>query len=182
MPGIPPDCDHLAEKLALLHLRLFPQPFSNHATECSGAVGDGNQRMSLQKCANSSDCRPISAYATRHAYPSQSIPCCYRCLAVNSVLRLEPYLVVKLSSDVVTEHCCQICVLSMIRCFAAPTASCVLACVVSDCAIRKLLVVPCVLTLRQANMGYEKYSLHLIFTFYLNRDTSVLQLFPVVFQ
>ena len=28
--------------------------------------------------------------------------------------------------------------------------------------------------------GYEKYSLHLIFTFYLNRDTSVLELFPVV--
>ena len=36
------------------------------------------------------------------------------------------------------------------------------------------------LTLRQANMGYEKYSLHLIFTFYLNRDASVLELFPVV--
>ena len=27
---------------------------------------------------------------------------------------------------------------------------------------------------------YEKYSLHLIFTFYLNRDTSVTELFPVV--
>ena len=36
------------------------------------------------------------------------------------------------------------------------------------------------LTLRQANMGYEKYFLHLIFTSYLNRDTSVLELFPVV--
>ena len=32
VPGIPPDCDR-AEKLALLHLRLFPRPFSNHATE-----------------------------------------------------------------------------------------------------------------------------------------------------
>ena len=32
-------------------------------------------------------------------------------------------------------------------------------------------------------MGCEKYSLHLIFTFHLNRDTSVLELFPVaVFQ
>ena len=28
VPGIPPDCDRLAEKLALLHLRLFPRPFS----------------------------------------------------------------------------------------------------------------------------------------------------------
>ena len=46
--------------------------------------------------------------------------------------------------------------------------------------IRKLLAVPRGLTLRQANMGYGKYYLHLIFTFYLNRDTSVLDLFPVV--
>ena len=52
--------------------------------------------------------------------------------------------------------------------------------VVSDCAIRKLLAVPRGLTLRQANVGYEKYYLHLIFKFYLNRDTSVLELFPVV--
>ena len=29
-------------------------------------------------------------------------------------------------------------------------------------------------------MGYEKYSLHLIFIFYLNSDTLVLELFPVV--
>ena len=73
-------------------------------------------------------------------------------------------------------------------CFAAPTAGCVLACVVSDCAISswsgKLLGqrTTCfgLLTLRQANTGYEEYSWHLIFTFYLNRDTSVLELFPVI--
>ena len=36
-------------------------------------------------------------------------------------------------------------------------------------------------SLRQANVGsMQKYSLHLIFTFYLDRDTSVLELFPVV--
>ena len=46
--------------------------------------------------------------------------------------------------------------------------------------IRKLLAVPRGLTLRRANMGYEKYYLYLISTFYLNRDTSVLELFPVV--
>ena len=28
VPGIPPDCDRLAEKLALFHLRLFSRPFS----------------------------------------------------------------------------------------------------------------------------------------------------------
>ena len=38
-------------------------------------------------------------------------------------LRLKSYLVVKMSSDIVTEHCCQLYVLSMM--FAAPTAGCV---------------------------------------------------------
>ena len=82
-------------------------------------------------------------------------------------LRLKRYLVVKISSDIVTEHCCQVCVLSMMFC----RSDCRLcaAMVVSDCAIRKLLAVPRGLTLRQANMGYEKYYLHLIFPFYLNR-------------
>ena len=32
----------------------------------------------------------------------------------------------------------------------------------------------------RGNVGYEKYYLHLIFTFYLNRDTSLPKLFPVV--
>ena len=31
-------------------------------------------------------------------------------------LRLKPYLVVKISCDIVTEHCCQVCVLSMMFC------------------------------------------------------------------
>ena len=45
------------------------------------------------------------------------------------------------------------------------------------------LRVPCgMVPLRQANVGnyMKKYSLPLIFTFYLNGDTSVLELFPVV--
>ena len=54
---------------------------------------------------------------------------------------------------------------------------------VSDGAIGKTWVSRG-LTLRQANMQrgkwYGKYSLRLIFTFYLNRDTSVIDLFPVV--
>ena len=79
-------------------------------------------------------------------------------------LRLNSYLVVKVSSETVTEHCCQVCVPS--RIFAAPTAGCVLTYVVSDCAIKKILVVPRGWTLyRQANVEYEKYCLHLIFTF-----------------
>ena len=42
----------------------------------------------------------------------------------------------------------------------------------SDCAIRE--------TADQRRKLYEKHSLPLIFTFYLNRGTSVLELFPVV--
>ena len=49
-------------------------------------------------------------------------------------LRLKPYLVVKISSDIVTEHCCQVCVLSMMFC----RSDCRLCAdmVVSDCATR----------------------------------------------
>ena len=70
-------------------------------------------------------------------------------------------------------------------CFATPTVDCVLACCGKWLRNQKTPYTTCfgLLTLRQANMGYEKYSLHLIFIFYLNRDTSVLELFPVaVFQ
>ena len=93
-------------------------------------------------------------------------------------LRLKPDLVVNISSDIVTEHCCQVCVLFVMFC----RSDCRLCAdmVVSGCAIRKLLAVPRGLTLQQANVGYEKYYLHLIFTFCLNRDASMLELFPVV--
>ena len=48
-------------------------------------------------------------------------------------LRLKPYLVVKMFLDIVTEHCCQVCVLSMIFC----RSDCRLcADMVSDCTIR----------------------------------------------
>ena len=96
-------------------------------------------------------------------------------------LRLKPYLVAEISSDIVTQHCCQVCVLSMMFC----RSDCRLCAdmVVSDCATIRKLAVPRSLTLQQADVGYEKYYLHLIFPFYLNRDTSVLELFPVaVFQ
>ena len=46
----------------------------------------------------------------------------------------------------------------------------------------KLRVPRGMVSLRQANVGnyMKKYSLPLIFTFYLNGDTSVLELFPVI--
>ena len=47
-------------------------------------------------------------------------------------LRLKPYLVVQISSDIVTEHCCQVCVLSIMFC----RSDCRLD-MVSDCTIRE---------------------------------------------
>ena len=113
--GIPPDCDGLAEKLALLHLRLFTRHFSKHATVCSG---------------------PISACANT----PEGVSTGYRVFVLLSMrsgetyLRLKPYLVVQISSDIVTEHCCQVCVLFMMFC----RSDCRLCAdmVVSDCAIR----------------------------------------------
>ena len=141
--------------------------------------------MSLQKCANLSDCTDLLAHACRRWSPAaEGASTGYQVFVLLSMLsgeiylRLKPYLVVKISSDIVIEHCCQVCILSMMFC----RSDCRLCAdmVVSDCAIGKLLALPRGLTLRQAYVGYEKYYLHLIFTFYLNRDTSVLDLFPVV--
>ena len=110
MPGIPPDCDRLAEKLALLHLRLFPRPFSSHVTKCSGIVGEGTSVCRFKKSGNFSDCRPISACATdTHFQPEYSV--LFSMFSGEFCLRLKPYLVVKITSDALTEHCCQVCVL-----------------------------------------------------------------------
>ena len=175
MPGIPPDCDRLVEKLALLHLRLFPRPFSNHATECSGIVGEGTSVCRFKSV-------PTSVIADQLAHARQptdmriqpEFPELLSMLSGEFCQRLKPYLVVKISSDVVTEHCCQVCILAMMFC-----CSDCRWCVVSETPRTTCFGL---LTLRQAIMGYEKYSLHLIFTFYLNRDTSVLELLPVIFQ
>ena len=108
-------------------------------------------------------------------FVSLSMPFNQHCGA--SYLRSKSYLVFIISSDIMTKHCCQICVLSMMFC-RSDSRMC--ADMVSDCAIRKTWVPRGLTTLRQANVGNEKYSLHLIFTFYLNRDTSVIELCPVV--
>ena len=72
--------------------------------------------MSLQKCANFSDCGPISA-TRQPRVSSQSIPCCFRSMFSGEFcLQLKPYLVVKIASAVLTEYCCQVCVLAMMFC------------------------------------------------------------------
>ena len=116
MPGIPPDCDRLVEKLALLHLRLFPRPFSSHATECNGIVGEGTSvGRFVQKCANFSDCGPIGACATDTRIQPE-YPVLFSMFSGEFCLRLKPYLVVKIAADVLTKHCCQVCVLAMMFC------------------------------------------------------------------
>ena len=49
--------------------------------------------------------------------------CRYRCYSINSdaiYLRSKSYLVVKISSDIVTEHCCQVCLLSTVTASILP--------------------------------------------------------------
>ena len=73
----------------------------------------GNQRMSLQKCANFSG--PICACATdNRIWPEY--PMLFSMFSGEFWLRLKPYLVVKIAPDVLTEHCCQVCVLVMMFC------------------------------------------------------------------
>ena len=85
VPGIPPDCDRVAEKLALLHLRLFPRPHSSHATECIGIVGEGTSVCRFKSVPTSVNLADRLAHPRQTSVSSQSIPCCFRCLAVNSV-------------------------------------------------------------------------------------------------
>ena len=146
--------------------------------------------MSLQKCANFSG--PICACATDTRIKPE-YPVLFSMFSGEFCLRLKPYLVVKIAPDVLTEHCCQVCVLVMMFC-RPDCRLCAGMCGKSGTSVPRVLTksrrvnftvygaVWCfdLLTLRQANMGYEKYSLHLIFTFYFNRETSVLELFPVV--
>ena len=107
---------------------------------------------------------------------------CYRCLAVKSIWEwMKPYLVVNISSDILTKHCCQVCVLSMMFCRS-----------VAVCWHGKWLRYEQETprsTHVDLNCGRptwdikkKKYYLHLIFTFCVDRDTSVLELFHVVFQ
>ena len=119
----------------------------------------------------------------RHAYPEY--PVLLSVFNGEFCLRLKPYLVGKISSDVLTEHCCQVCILPIMFC----RSDCRLCAGMCGKWLRnqetphtQYQLTTCfgLLTLRQANMGYEKYSLHLIFIFYLNRDTLLLELFPVV--
>ena len=109
---------------------------------------------------------------------SLSMPFNQHCNAI--YLRSKSYLVFKISSDIMTKHCCQVCVLSMMFC-RSDSRLC------WPCWHGKWLC-------NQENLSTtwfdtptgqrgklcKKYSLRLIFTFYLNRETSLIESFPVV--
>ena len=161
-------------KLALLHLRLFPDPFQIMQRSVAEKWEREPAYVASKVCQLEWLRGPISACALSCVLQSPArVFVLLSMLSGEICLGLKPYLVVEISSDIVTEHCCQLYVLSMMFC----CSDCRLC---GDCAIKKLLAVSRVLTTRQANVGYEKYSLPLTFTFYLNRDTSVLELSPVV--
>ena len=85
--GIPPDCVRLAEKLALVALRLFPLPPWFHTTESFGAVGREPACVTSKVC-QLGDCADRLAHA-RQASLQPGYLCRYqvryRCLAVKYV-------------------------------------------------------------------------------------------------
>ena len=151
MPGIPPDCDRLAEKLARLQL---------------GGGGGGGTSVCRFKSVPTSVIADRLAHARHTRVSSQSIPCCFSMFCGEFCLRLKPPMY---WPNIVVKYA------FWLWCFAAPTAGCVLAYAVGQETLLSLM------TLRQANMGYAKNILYIWFShFHLNRDTSVLELFPVV--
>ena len=93
-------------------------------------------------------------------------------------LWLKLNLVVKISSDIVSEYFCQVCVMLMM--FAAPTADCVMTWLAgkwlrNQSTHRSTTIWP-VTTWDMKNMFYIRFS-HFTLT-----ETSVLELFPVVLQ
>ena len=98
-------------------------------------------------------------------------------------LRLKPYLVIRIASDVLTEHCCPVCILAMMFC----RSDCRLCAGMCGKWLRNQEIsrtsVPRVLACWHSDRPTwdMKNILYIWFlTFYLNRDTSVLELFPVV--
>ena len=86
-------------------------------------------------------------------------------------LKTMSYLVVKISSDIVTEHYCQVCVLPMMFCRSEP--GCVLTWwVIAQSGTWEPRVL---ISLRQANVGHDvKNGIPIWFLHYTLTDTSVL--------
>ena len=120
LPLVPHIC---VSELGLVAFRLFPP--TTPLISCHWVL-----RVSLHKCASLVNCVERLA----HAQHVSLQPVLLSMLSGEIYLRLKPYLVVKISPDRVTEHCCQVCVLSMMFC-CSDCQQC--ADMVSDCAIRE---------------------------------------------
>ena len=122
MPGFSQTV-RLAEKLALVAFKLFPRPLWFHATVCCGAVGEGTRMCRFKSVPTWWLRGPISACAARYSAPQRVLvlllSSLLSMLSGEIYLRFKLYLVVKISSDIVIEHCCQVCVLSMMFCRSA---------------------------------------------------------------
>ena len=114
-----PGAIRLAEKLALVAFRLFPRPLSFLASVCFGAIWEGTSVCHFKSVATWWLRGRISACAARYwLFCAQRVlvlllSSLLSMLSGEIYLRLKPYLVVKIYSDIVTEHCCQVCVLTM---------------------------------------------------------------------
>ena len=108
----------LAEKLARYRLDCFPGPFVSMQTECSRGVGGGTSVSRFIKNANFwRFCGSIRACVIRFTLSPISSQSIRVVIDVSGTiyLRLKPHLV-KISSDIVTEYSCQVCILSMMFC------------------------------------------------------------------
>ena len=100
----------------------FPAPFQSMQRSVAKGLGREPMYVTSKVCQLEWSWGPISACATRDLISSSLQPE-YSCsgsrvlmLSGEIYLRLKPYLVVEISCDIVTEHCCQVCVLSMMFC------------------------------------------------------------------
>ena len=113
--GIPPACGSPGGEVGMVPFRPFPRPLCLMQTECSKGVGRGTSVCRFIKNANFWRlCGSIRAgviWFTLSLVSSQTIRVV---IDVSSTiyLRLKPHLV-KISSDIVTEYSCQVCILSM---------------------------------------------------------------------
>ena len=98
--------------------RLFPWPNLSHETECSGGAGERTNVCRFTRV-------PTWVIAGTDLCMRDTLPCLQSpamvfvlltMLSGGIFLRLKPYVFVKISFDIVTEHCCQVCVPSMRFC------------------------------------------------------------------
>ena len=106
MCGIPP-----GREVGTVPFILFPRPFCLMQTECSRGIGEGTSVCRFTR---------MPTWWLRDMLPCLQSP--VRVFVLLPMLssaiygRMKPYLVVKISSHIVTEHCCQVCILSMMFC------------------------------------------------------------------